>query len=587
MIELVGVSKHYITASRRVMALSNVSLQLPARGMVCFLGQSGSGKSTLLDVIGGVSEPTEGSILWDGKAEQSQFRDAIGYLFQDAGLFPFLTARENVALACDEKEMVSFLLESVGMTEFAERMVRTLSGGEQQRVAVARMLASSPKVVIADEPTGALDLENSRAIFELLKAIAREKLVLVATHDRENAEHFADALYEINAGKVAPLRLDGSAEVQAIGRTFPVFPKEGSVQGVHVGGMEVCFSLRHMKANALRNILFCIILALLLGFGTIGVSILSCRARDIAWRYITSHDIAMISFSHWNGSALTADEMSYLDGVADCLWVSQEVGYVRDVRAFAPLIKGDTDGAVAFGEDYAIGDAVTIGGAQYRVSGIVREEGLSVQQLAMLPPLIVSVDCYVQAAERVVVRTRSLTKEEIAVLLEEYGLWMTVDWQFDRYERWVEIGEYIRSVCDEIDRLKPIVLLLTVVVTLVAVVHCVWFVMRSVHKEYRTVGILKSLGKRDASICGIFALQIGILFAVALGLGALGTVGGLYFFNWGFAFREGIEMISVAANAWCALPAVAILSVLAIAFLIVFHLIRNMQMAALLRSLNV
>jgi putative ABC transport system ATP-binding protein len=218
MISVRGVSLRLASGGRAVDVLSDVSLEVPARQFLAVAGPSGSGKSTLLGLIAGLDRPTAGRIAVGGvevtglgEDELARFRrDTVGYVFQSFHLIPTLSALENVAVpleltgAGDAPSRARALLEEVGLRDRAHHYPVQLSGGEQQRVAVARAIARRPPVLLADEPTGNLDSATGKQIVELLVALNRglgSTLVLV-THDPALAAH-ADRIVTLRDGRVA------------------------------------------------------------------------------------------------------------------------------------------------------------------------------------------------------------------------------------------------------------------------------------------------------------------------------------------------------------------------------------------------
>ncbi|WP_440219395.1 ABC transporter ATP-binding protein [Corynebacterium striatum] len=176
---------------------------LPVLNSVARHGVSGSGKTTLLNLLGGLISPDKGSIMWDGNNIASLSagrlrkyrRECVGYLFQDYGLVPDLTVVDNVKLAASNvsrrafDEALDSALTQVRLRGYEKRVVSGLSGGEQQRVALARILVSKPKIVLADEPTGALDEDNAQLVVEHLRAFADQgAVVVVATHSKHVAD---------------------------------------------------------------------------------------------------------------------------------------------------------------------------------------------------------------------------------------------------------------------------------------------------------------------------------------------------------------------------------------------------------------
>ncbi len=196
------------------MALKGVSLAFPASGLVFIVGKSGCGKTTFLNILGGLDSPSEGEVLFRGK--QVDLRDAraadeyrarhIGFIFQDYNLLERDNVLANIRLGAllggGAEEEVQKALRSVGLEEYATHLPDELSGGQKQRVAVARALVKDADVLLADEPTGNLDSRTSEEIFGLLQEVARERLVIVVTHDEESAHKYGERIIRISDGEV-------------------------------------------------------------------------------------------------------------------------------------------------------------------------------------------------------------------------------------------------------------------------------------------------------------------------------------------------------------------------------------------------
>lgn len=218
LVEATEVELSYPLKSGSVLALRGVDLSLAQGETVCLFGSSGSGKSTLLNVLAGLDVPDSGQVEVAGvnvvkasDAERTALRlNRVGMVFQDNNLVAQFTAAENVELilrcqgASHPRQQAIELLESLGVGDLADRHPTDMSGGQRQRVGIARALAGDRQLILCDEPTGALDRANSRALFGLLQHLARHKQigVLIATHDRE-AEQFADRVLTIVDGRVA------------------------------------------------------------------------------------------------------------------------------------------------------------------------------------------------------------------------------------------------------------------------------------------------------------------------------------------------------------------------------------------------
>jgi len=214
LIELSAVSKVYRRDAIEVRALHAVNLSIRAGEFVVVLGPSGCGKSTLLNLIGGLDQPTDGTVLVNGadishytETQMSLYRrHTIGFVFQFFNLIPTLTARENIQLAADlvkNPRSVGELLHAVGLSERADHFPRELSGGEQQRVAIARALVTRPPILLCDEPTGELDSTTGKRILSLLLDINRQEgqTVILVTHNSVIAE-VADHVVRLRDGRI-------------------------------------------------------------------------------------------------------------------------------------------------------------------------------------------------------------------------------------------------------------------------------------------------------------------------------------------------------------------------------------------------
>ena len=219
-----GVHRTFGQGRSAVHALRGVDLDVFPGELVALVGRSGSGKTTLLNLVGGLDRPDEGSVIVDGidvagltEDGQDQLRrDQVSFVFQTFGLIPVLTAAENVGLplrlreapVAERERRVELLLELVGLSEHALQRPDELSGGQQQRVAIARALAASPRLLVADEPTGQLDSETGLSVMALIRGVveAEGMTALVATHDpvmialADRAVHLVDGLLVEDVG---------------------------------------------------------------------------------------------------------------------------------------------------------------------------------------------------------------------------------------------------------------------------------------------------------------------------------------------------------------------------------------------------
>src|SRR5438067_2023027 len=230
-IELINVSKKYPARGGKdrsvINALDGVSLSVKSGEWLAIMGPSGSGKSSLVNLVGCLDRPTSGQIWIDGEntvslrgEDLNRFRaEKIGFIFQQFHLIPYLTALENVMLAqyfhsTTDKDEAHAALEQVGLSERANHLPSQLSGGEQQRVCIARALINDPKIVLADEPTGNLDAQNEEIVLNLLRDLHRQgRTIIMVTHDPVVAR-LADRRIDLHHGRIASQQIFSIEEEQ-------------------------------------------------------------------------------------------------------------------------------------------------------------------------------------------------------------------------------------------------------------------------------------------------------------------------------------------------------------------------------------
>lgn len=213
-VQLKDVTRAYESGDHVLYALNKVNLQLDEGKFVVVLGPSGAGKSTLLNLLGGLDSPTSGQIVVDGKDistlsknELAEYRaSTVGFVFQFYNLIPTLTVRENVALVKEiapQAFSAEKMLEEVDLSDHLDNFPSELSGGEQQRVSIARALAKNPKILLCDEPTGALDSQTGVLVLKLLLKMARTygKTIVIVTHN-QNIAKMADVVVRVKNGQI-------------------------------------------------------------------------------------------------------------------------------------------------------------------------------------------------------------------------------------------------------------------------------------------------------------------------------------------------------------------------------------------------
>ena len=218
MLELTNITKDYVSGDTTVKALKGVSIKFRKNEFVSILGQSGCGKTTLLNIIGGLDRYTDGDLSIDDistkkykdKDWDTYRNNRIGFVFQSYNLIPHQTVLSNVELALtlsgvsksERKKRAIEVLEQVGLSDQIHKKPNQMSGGQMQRVAIARALVNNPDILLADEPTGALDSATSIQIMNILKEISKDKLIIMVTHNPDLADEYSSRIIKLLDGKV-------------------------------------------------------------------------------------------------------------------------------------------------------------------------------------------------------------------------------------------------------------------------------------------------------------------------------------------------------------------------------------------------
>lgn len=284
MLQINNLSKTYCSKkSGKINALKCISVDFGERGLVFLTGKSGSGKSTLLNLIGGIDSATSGEIVICGRSSSSfseeDFEDyrnsSVGFVFQDYNLIESYKAGENIGLALElqgkpaARSEIEALMQKVALCDeqgnsLYNRKINELSGGQKQRVAIARALIKDPKIILADEPTGALDSKTGAQLYELLKKLSKDKLVIVVSHDVENAKKYGDRIIELQDGCIKSDTLSAknsyiAENVENMDFTRSKLPfKRSFVMGLS--------SLRHKKFRLVLSIILSTVTFIFFGF---------------------------------------------------------------------------------------------------------------------------------------------------------------------------------------------------------------------------------------------------------------------------------------------------------------------------------
>ena len=232
MLKLKGITKDYAVGDETVHALKGIDLEFRKSEFVAVLGHSGCGKTTLLNIIGGLDQYTDGDLIINGRSTKEYtdrdwdtYRNhSIGFVFQSYNLIPHQTVLANVELALtlsgvsksERRERAVKALDQVGLGDQLGKKPNQMSGGQMQRVAIARALVNDPDILLADEPTGALDSETSVQIMEILKEISKDKLIIMVTHNPELADSYASRTIRLKDGLITGDTMPYSAQVDEV-----------------------------------------------------------------------------------------------------------------------------------------------------------------------------------------------------------------------------------------------------------------------------------------------------------------------------------------------------------------------------------
>lgn len=306
MITLKNINKYYMSGSEKYHALKDINITFPDKGLVSIVGKSGSGKSTLLNVIGGIDNYDSGKLIIDNlntnkfsKKDYNSYRNTyIGFIFQEFNVVKNLSVYDNIALSLRLKnenikqnnELILNTIKSVGLAGKENRKMNQLSGGERQRVAIARAIVKNPKVIIADEPTGNLDKKNRDVVMDILKEIAKEKLVIIVTHDKTLSSKYSTDEITLKDGAVIKNTLNDKT-IEDNNKNMELSPIQPSIS------TSIFLSFKSLKQNLLRFIFIILFFTISLVFANTTINLYFSNATSEYVDYQTEYNNKYITLS--------------------------------------------------------------------------------------------------------------------------------------------------------------------------------------------------------------------------------------------------------------------------------------------------
>lgn len=306
MITLKNINKYYMSGSEKYHALKDINITFPDKGLVSIVGKSGSGKSTLLNVIGGIDNYDSGELIIDNlntnkfsKKDYNSYRNTyIGFIFQEFNVVKNLSVYDNIALSLRLKnenikqnnELILNTIKSVGLAGKENRKMNQLSGGERQRVAIARAIVKNPKVIIADEPTGNLDKKNRDVVMDILKEIAKEKLVIIVTHDKTLSSKYSTDEITLKDGAVIKNTLNDKP-IEDNNKNMELSPIQPSIS------TSIFLSFKSLKQNLLRFIFIILFFTISLVFANTTINLYFSNATSEYVDYQTEYNNKYITLS--------------------------------------------------------------------------------------------------------------------------------------------------------------------------------------------------------------------------------------------------------------------------------------------------
>ena len=349
MIKLNGISKQYSNGKETIYGLNEINLILPEQGMVFIVGKSGSGKSTLLNIIGALDEATSGELFFKNSLinqhNKNQYLfDHISFIFQEHNLINDLSAQSNIdftkSIVDIQSSNVSTILNSIDLVDMEDRQPKAMSTGQKQRVSIARALHKNSSVILADEPTGSLDSENSIDVMKILKRLSKDKLVVCVTHEDALAEEFSDRIIRMKDGKIISDTDDETLTKDSLVWNNEFVPKEHFLTLKQM----IILAVNNIKRKPIR-ILFTLLLASLsLSFFGLMTSFSSYDYVETLERSLAADDDNYIQITQESVVKNDDTELIYDDGFSvEEISTLSEIIDSASLIYVSNLIKGDLD----------------------------------------------------------------------------------------------------------------------------------------------------------------------------------------------------------------------------------------------------
>lgn len=544
MLELKNVCKKY---DREV--LKKINLKFGNKGLICLVGESGSGKTTLLNIIGGLEQPDSGKVIFNGnniKNIDSSFysNQLVSFINQNYNLIDKYTVLENILLPIELRRIrspcnVDNILKMLGIYSLKNKKVISLSGGEKQRVAIARCIVQNTRVILADEPTGALDSENACCVMRILKNLSKQKLVIVVTHNIELANSFADDIIKINDGKIC-------SKLKVINKNK--YFKIKCNRKIKLSFIKlVKYAIKNLNNKLLRNILT--ILAFTIGLLSLGI-VLSIKTgfnkeldslnKSSFFNYplVISKNNYVDDFSNKvenkngvnvkKGSFVTNEiddklislvnniDKKYINGITyyrDIDYEFKSISYVNPSNNYFYLVSGrmpenNNEVMILYDEEDSISDKLynylnvannglinnifKVNDKELIITGIVKSNN---DYFKSLSGILYSNDLFDNEITDIYIYANNLnSKNKIKDLLKDYEI-------FDNAEEVVNLTKKM------VDGISLVLILFSVISLIVSMIMIFVISYISVMERNKDIGIYKSIGFRNKDIKNLFIVE--------------------------------------------------------------------------------